>query len=58
MSNPPNDTKAQPGRPAQAPAERRAIIEAIMAEGAAKALPGPPAERSQDFLYGEDGMPG
>jgi hypothetical protein len=39
------------------PAERRAIIEAIMAEGAARALPGAPAERSQDVLYGDDGMP-
>jgi len=42
----------------QTRAERRAIIEAIMTEGAARALPGPSAARSQDFLYGDDGLPG
>jgi prevent-host-death family protein len=38
--------------------ERKAILEAIRAAGAAKARPGPSAARSQDFLYGEDGLPG
>ena len=37
--------------------ERRAILEEIQATASAKALPGPDAARSQDFLYGDDGMP-
>jgi prevent-host-death family protein len=41
----------------QTPEERRAIIDAARAAARATALPGPPAERSQDFLYGEDGLP-
>jgi prevent-host-death family protein len=36
---------------------RRALMEAVRAAGAAKATPGPDAARSQDFLYGEDGLP-
>jgi prevent-host-death family protein len=46
--------------PARAPVDavrRRAIIEAIQASAAGKALPGPEAARSQDFLYGDDGLP-
>ena len=39
------------------PAKRRALLEAIAKEGAARATPGPSAARSQDFLY-DDGMPG
>jgi prevent-host-death family protein len=46
-----------PAKRPQTPEERRAILDAIRAEGRAKALPGPSAERSQDFLYGEDGLP-
>ncbi|MEF3366263.1 type II toxin-antitoxin system prevent-host-death family antitoxin [Methylocystis sp. 9N] len=37
---------------------RRALIEAVRASAAAKAAPGPSAARSQDFLYGDDGLPG
>lgn len=37
-------------------AQRRAVLEAIMAD-ARKALPGPSAARSADFLYDDDGMP-
>lgn len=37
---------------------RRALLEAVRASGPAKATPGPGAARSQDFLYGEDGLPG
>ena len=37
---------------------RRMLLEAVRAAGAAKASPGPGAARSQDFLYGEDGLPG
>lgn len=39
------------------PADRRALMEAIRAAGAAKAVPGEAAARSQDFLYDEDGLP-
>jgi len=37
---------------------RRAMLEAARASGRAKASPGPSAARSQDFLYGDDGLPG
>lgn len=37
--------------------ERRAILDKVMAEGAARANPGPNAARSQDFLYDDTGMP-
>ncbi|MCP4385020.1 MAG: type II toxin-antitoxin system prevent-host-death family antitoxin [Hyphomicrobiales bacterium] len=36
---------------------RRALIEAVRASSAKKATAGPDAARSQDFLYGEDGLP-
>ncbi|MDO8801058.1 type II toxin-antitoxin system Phd/YefM family antitoxin [Phenylobacterium sp.] len=45
--------RAEPDRKA-----RRAILEAVRRDGAAKALPGPTAARSQDFLYDNDGVPG
>ncbi|WP_342105140.1 type II toxin-antitoxin system prevent-host-death family antitoxin [Methylobacterium sp. SI9] len=38
--------------------ERGAIIAAARASAAAKITPGPSAARSQDFLYGDDGLPG
>ena len=37
---------------------RRALLEAARASGRAKATDGPSAARSQDFLYGDDGLPG
>jgi prevent-host-death family protein len=37
---------------------RKALLEAVRAAGAAKAKAGPCAARSQDFLYGNDGLPG
>jgi prevent-host-death family protein len=37
---------------------RRAVLETARASGAAKATTGPSAARSQDFLYGDDGLPG
>jgi prevent-host-death family protein len=40
------------------PAERRTFLEELSKKSAAKALPGPCAARSQDFLYDEDGLPG
>lgn len=39
-------------------ADRRAVIEEVRASVHGKALPGPSAARSADFLYGDDGMPG
>jgi prevent-host-death family protein len=36
---------------------RRALLEAVRVAGAAKASAGPTAARSQDFLYGDDGLP-
>jgi prevent-host-death family protein len=39
-------------------AEKQALMDRIMEEGSKKALPGPSAARSQDFLYGDDGLPG
>ncbi len=36
---------------------RRALIEAVRAAAAAKAAAGASAARSQDFLYGDDGLP-
>lgn len=36
---------------------RRALLEAVRASAATKAATGPSAARSQDFLYGEDGLP-
>lgn len=46
-----------PVRSKRAPGTRRRRIEEISAIAAAKATPGPDAARSQDFLYGEDGLP-
>ena len=36
---------------------RRAVMEAVRRSAATKAQPGPHAARSQDFLYGDDGLP-
>ncbi len=36
---------------------RRALLEAARAAGALKVTDGPSAARSQDFLYGDDGLP-
>ena len=47
-----------PIRPARDSKSRRALLEAARISGAAKAKAGPNAARSQDFLYGEDGLPG
>lgn len=42
-------------RPSQA--DRRAVLNAVREEGRRTATPGPSAERSQDFLYDENGLP-
>ena len=36
---------------------RRALLETIRASAALRATAGPGAARSQDFLYGDDGLP-
>ena len=46
-----------PVRSAKKPGTRRRRLEEISAIAAAKASPGPDAAHSQDFLYGDDGMP-
>ncbi|MGY4304621.1 prevent-host-death family protein [Bradyrhizobium sp. USDA 4369] len=46
-----------PVKPVLDRAARRALLEQLRAAGAAKATVGPTAARSQDFLYGEDGLP-
>jgi prevent-host-death family protein len=38
-------------------ATRRKVMEAVRRAGAAKAVEGTSAARSQDFLYDEDGLP-
>lgn len=37
--------------------ERRALLRALRESARLKASDGPDAARSQDFLYGDDGMP-
>jgi prevent-host-death family protein len=37
---------------------RRALLDRIRTSGGQKALSGESAARSQDFLYGDDGLPG
>jgi antitoxin (DNA-binding transcriptional repressor) of toxin-antitoxin stability system len=44
-------------RPTVGPTTRHALLEAVRQSGAANATPGPPAARSQDFLYDADGIP-
>jgi prevent-host-death family protein len=38
-------------------ATRKALLDAVRANAAVKATSGPSAARSQDVLYGEDGLP-
>jgi len=44
--------------PAVTAAARKTVLEAARKSAAAKHSPGPGAARSQDFLYGDDGLPG
>lgn len=46
-----------PIRPARDRKSRRALLEAVRLSAAVKAAAGPSAARSQDFLYGDDGLP-
>lgn len=52
-----NSVRLVPIRAALDRKARRAVLEAVRASAALKAVPGPSAERSQDFLYAEDGLP-
>jgi prevent-host-death family protein len=46
-----------PVEAAVTPGARRMLLEAVRSAGASKARAGESAARSQDFLYGPDGMP-
>jgi prevent-host-death family protein len=46
-----------PVEAAVASAARKKLLEAVRASGAARARPGENAARSQDFLFGPDGLP-
>lgn len=39
------------------PQSRRALLDSVRLAAASRATPGPDAARSQDFLYGGDGLP-
>ena len=49
--------KLVPVRPAVDATSRRALLAAVRASAATRATAGPNAARSQDFLYGEAGLP-
>ena len=46
-----------PIKAATTPAKRRKLLEAMRASASAKASAGPDAAHSQDFLYGDEGLP-
>jgi prevent-host-death family protein len=39
------------------PAARRALLDSVRADATNRASEGPNAARSQDFVYGDDGLP-
>ena len=47
-----------PVKPVQDQASRRALMEGVRKAAVAKASAGADAAHSQDFLYGDEGMPG
>ena len=47
-----------PVKPVADAQSRKALLDAVRASAATKATAGPNAALSQDFLYGEDGLPG
>lgn len=47
-----------PVKPLADAKSRKVLIDTVRASAAMKATAGPNAARSQDFLYGEDGLPG
>jgi prevent-host-death family protein len=46
-----------PIKPVADAKSRRALLDTVRAVAATKVTAGPNAARSQDFLYGEDGLP-
>lgn len=46
-----------PVRPPRDRDSRRALLASVRAGASARVTAGPSASRSQDFLYGEDGLP-
>lgn len=46
-----------PVMPARTRPSRKAVLDAVRKAVAGRALQGPSAERSQDFMYGDDGLP-
>jgi prevent-host-death family protein len=46
-----------PVKPRRDRDSRRRVLDEVRASAAANATPGPDAARSQDFLYGDDGLP-
>jgi prevent-host-death family protein len=46
-----------PVRSVRDPKARRALLDSVRKSAAARVMPGPDAARSQDFLYGDDGLP-
>lgn len=46
-----------PVRTLAGPVERRRLLEAVRSAASRKAVQGPAAERSQDFLYDDEGLP-
>lgn len=49
--------RLSPANPETVRERRRRVIDDIIAEARANPIPGESAARSQDFLYGEDGLP-
>ena len=47
-----------PVKPVPDAKSRKVLLDAVRASAAAKAIAGASAARSQDFLYGDDGLPG
>jgi prevent-host-death family protein len=47
-----------PVKPVADAKSRKVLLATVRASAATKATTGPSAARSQDFLYGEDGLPG
>jgi len=46
-----------PSSPVPSATSRRALMKRVRTAGGIKAQPGAGAARSQDFLYGDDGLP-
>jgi len=46
-----------PVKPVVSRKSRRALLASVRASAVSKAVAGPGAARSQDFLYGNDGLP-